>query len=94
MWFQIDLPDDLPASEPSVTCISDMYHPNIDNNVGVEDYNVCLSLFDEWQATYGLEDCIQGLLFLMHHLNLNDPLSPFFDPPCPRKSFRRKSGSL
>lgn len=41
---------------------------------------MCLSLLDEWQEKYGLEDAIQGLLFLLYNPNLEDPLSPMFDP--------------
>ena len=88
MCFQINLPDDFPASVPNVVCISNMYHPNIDNTG--DEYNVCLSLFDEWQDTYGLEDCIQGLLFLMHNPNLEDPLSPFFEPCMSEDEFQEK----
>lgn len=43
--------------------------------------NVCLSLLDEWVESNDLEDCIQGILFLMYHPNLDDPYSPYFEGP-------------
>lgn len=36
-----------------------------------------MSLFDEWDSNFGLEDCVQGLLFLFYEPNLDDPLSPY-----------------
>ena len=57
-----------------------MFHPNIDNRKqksGKNDTNICLSLFDSdvWDKSHGLEGIVLGLLFLLHHPNLNDPLS-------------------
>ena len=73
--FEVTLKD-YPKSAPSVTCATQIYHPNIDNDNG----EICLNLFSEWQETYTLEDCVQGLLFLLYNPNLDDPLSPLFDP--------------
>jgi len=75
--FQIDLPSEYPEHRPSVTCLSQIYHPNIDTT-GSED-NVCLNLFDEWQANFGLVDVVQGLLFLLYNPNPDDALSPLFE---------------
>ena len=73
--FEVTLKD-YPKTAPSVTCVTQIYHPNIDNDNG----EICLNLFSEWSETYTLEDCVQGLLFLMYNPNLEDPLSPLFDP--------------
>jgi len=66
---------DYPQKAPNVTCSTQIYHPNIDDNG-----EICLNLFSEWAETNTLEDCIQGLLFLLYNPNLEDPLSPWFDP--------------
>lgn len=66
---------DYPQKAPAVTCNTQIYHPNIDENG-----EICLNLFSEWAETNTLEDCIQGLLFLLYNPNLDDPLSPWFDP--------------
>lgn len=66
---------DYPQKAPTVTCGTQIYHPNIDENG-----EICLNLFSEWAETNTLEDCIQGLLFLLYNPNLEDPLSPWFDP--------------
>ena len=75
--FRVTLKD-YPDRAPSVRCVTQIYHPNIDNETG----DICLNLFDEWTATSTLEDCVQGLLFLLYNPNLDDPLSPLFDPEC------------
>jgi len=66
---------DYPQKAPTVICGTQIYHPNIDENG-----EICLNLFSEWAETNTLEDCIQGLLFLLYNPNLEDPLSPWFDP--------------
>lgn len=72
--FEIKV-QDYPQKAPAVTCNTQIYHPNIDENG-----EICLNLFSEWAETNSLEDCIQGLLFLLYNPNLDDPLSPWFDP--------------
>ena len=68
-------PRDYPKKAPNITCLMQIYHPNIDDN-GI----VCLNLFSrEWTETHTLEDCVQGLLFLLYNPNLDDPNNPFFD---------------
>ncbi|KAJ7381133.1 hypothetical protein OS493_004731 [Desmophyllum pertusum] len=71
--FEVKIKD-YPQKAPHVTCTTDIYHPNIDNG------EICLNLFSEWAETNTLEDCVQGLLFLLYNPNLDDPLSPMFDP--------------
>lgn len=66
---------DYPKAAPNVSCITQIYHPNID-----DQGEICLNLFSEWAETNTLEDCVQGLLFLLYNPNLEDPLNPLFDP--------------
>ena len=68
--------NDFPESCPEVNCDTEIYHPNIDPTS--DNYNVCLSLFDEWTSTYGIRDVTQGLLFLFYNPNVDDPLSTYF----------------
>ena len=74
-----------PEKAPVVICETPIYHPNIDFSAEPDTYddtctsNVCVSLLDDWEPSYGLEDCIQGLLFLFYQPNLEDPLSEWFD---------------
>lgn len=62
----------------SVICEMWIYYLNIDYGSG----DVCLNLFEEWIEIYSLEDCVQGLLFLLYNLNLEDLLSVLFDLDC------------
>lgn len=66
-----------PQEPPKVKCETKIYHPNISDEDGGD---VCLSLFDDWTDKNDLEDCVQGLLFLLYNPNLEDPLNPFFSP--------------
>ena len=75
--FEINFGKSYPRVSPVVTCLTPIYHPNIDSEC--EEYNVCLSILDEWNENTGLEDLIQGLLYLMYHPNLEDPLSQLFE---------------
>ena len=81
--FRIYVANGFPNVPPAVTCLTELYHPNLDF---CEDYyddendgNVCLNLFDEcWDGDRTLEDVVQGLLFLIHNPNLSDPLNTLF----------------
>lgn len=74
--FKIHMPAKYPAVPPHITCMQHIYHPNID-----DEGEICLSLLDDWCGdTNDLRDCVIGLLFLFHHPNIDDPLSPYFDP--------------
>ena len=79
--FEIDISGGYPTSPPVVRCQTNIYHPNIDTcEAGDGEGDVCLNLLDElWEADMSLEDVVQGLLFLMHHPNLDDPLSSMFN---------------
>lgn len=88
--FQIDISvNDYPRNAPNVNCMTPIYHPNIDT-VSEElwpredddsgNTNICLNIFDvEWNEGMNLEDCVQGLLFLLYNPNFEDPLTPLFD---------------
>ncbi|XP_002156604.1 uncharacterized protein LOC100198375 [Hydra vulgaris] len=74
--FFFNLPLNYPHAPPIVQCQGHIYHPNID-----DDGEVCMSILDEWRNdSNDLLDCVQGLLNLFHHPNLEDPLSPYFSP--------------
>ena len=77
-------PNNYPNEAPEVHCLTRIYHPNIDLVDEDEDESqrgeICLNLFDEWTASNDLQDCVQGLLFLLHNPNLEDPLNPLFSP--------------
>ena len=79
--FVLDLGEGYPNSPPAVRATTPMYHPNVELS-GFEDEDdgcVCLNLLDElWMPSMTLEDVIQGLLFLFHNPNLDDPLSSLF----------------
>ena len=73
-YFQITLFDgDAP---PRVSCKTEILHPNI--RYEEQGHAVCLNIFDEWEAHFGLDDIIQGLLFLFHEPNWDDPLNEYF----------------
>ena len=78
--LQVELPAEYPSAPPIVTCLTTIYHPNIDPTS--PEQNVCLNLldYDEWTSyDFGLEDVVQGLLFLLYNPELEDPNSPYFD---------------
>lgn len=64
--FQIGMTSQFPEMPPDVTCETNIYHPNIDPTT--DELNVCLSLFDEWESTFGLEDTIQVMTSL-HYMS-------------------------
>ena len=79
--FRIDVTDDFPSQPPEITCLTEIYHPNIEfDDYDMDDGgNVCLNLFDEhWSSDCTLEDVVQGLLFLIYNPNLADPLNSLF----------------
>ena len=82
------LGDDYPDQPPAVRCETPIYHPNIDPTCTDGDDNICLNLFGEWQSNFGLEDCVQGFLFLLHNPNLEDPLSPLFESTLSEEEFK------
>ncbi|ESP02202.1 hypothetical protein LOTGIDRAFT_98196, partial [Lottia gigantea] len=84
--FQIKInPETYESKGPEVQCLTHVYHPNIDTEKGV-DYenfgeisNVCLNMLKDWQPSFHLDGLINGLLFLFHQPNLDDPYSSYFE---------------
>ena len=72
-YFQVGFSSQYPQHAPTVTCVTPIYHPNIDVHSG--EGNVCVSLLNEWTETNSLDDLVQALLFLMYNPNVDDPLS-------------------
>jgi hypothetical protein len=56
-----------------------------------DDGSVCLNLLDSdnWTSEMGLEDCVQGLLFLFYNPNLDDPLSNLVSSSTPIEEFEK-----
>ena len=80
-----------PVSPPVVRCLTPIYHPNIDPTDALEDStNICLDMFDDdnWNDVYGLDGTLQGILFLFYHPNIDDPLSPYFEPSLSEDEFK------
>ena len=74
--FNFKMKPSYPSTPPQITCQNTIYHPNID-----DEGDICLSVLNEWSSDNNdLVDCIQGLLYLLHNPNLEDPLSPYFAP--------------
>lgn len=66
-----------PQDPPTVRCLTDIYHPNIDNFDEGEYSNVCVNALDlcNWDSQFDFETCIQSLLFLFYEPNFDDVLS-------------------
>ena len=82
MWFggiyhfDCDIPKTYPIKPPSITCTTEVWHPNID-----EQGAVCLNILKEvtvggdWRPNLDVNACILGLIFLFIEPNPNDPLN-------------------
>ena len=66
-----------PDCQPIVSCLTRVYHPNIDTTYRNCHNNVCVSVLNEWDGgpTSTFEDLLQGLMFLFHSPNPEDPLT-------------------
>jgi ubiquitin-conjugating enzyme E2 M len=69
--------NDYPESQPVVSCLTRIYHPNIDTTFRNRFNNVCVSTLNDWDggANSTFEDLVQGLMFLFHSPNPDDPLT-------------------
>jgi ubiquitin-protein ligase len=69
--------NEYPDFQPIVSCLTPIYHPNIDTTYGNFHNNVCVSTLNDWDGgpMSTFEDLLQGLLFLFHSPNLSDPLT-------------------
>lgn len=68
---------DYPDSQPIVSCLTRIYHPNIDTSYQNYCNNVCVSTLNDWDGGVNstLEHLVQGLMFLFHSPNPDDPLT-------------------
>lgn len=75
--FEIYCSYNFPTDPPLVTCLTDIYHPNIGSPTHQEEGMVCLNLLekDMWSPQYTLLFVVQGLLYLLYEPNRNDPLT-------------------
>ena len=69
--------NEYPEYQPIVSCITPIYHPNIDTTYYNCHNNVCVSTLNDWDGgpTSTFEDLLQGLMFLFHSPNPDDPLT-------------------
>jgi len=69
--FCFEVPPDYNFKPPKVTCMTRIYHPNIDT-----EGHVCLNILrEDWSAAMDLNACINGLNFLFYAPNPDDPLN-------------------
>ncbi|KAL7717730.1 hypothetical protein QTN25_004798 [Entamoeba marina] len=71
--FTIECPRDYPNNPPKATCITPIYHPNIDL-----EGHVCLSILrvdKDWSPVTTLNHVVCGILSLFLDPNPNDPLN-------------------
>ena len=74
-WVTVELrirfPNDYPQSPPTVTCVTPVFHPNIDIETGA----ICMNLLTrgEWSPSYHVEWLLVAFLSL---LILPNPISP------------------
>lgn len=77
--FHIKAPTEniYPSIPPSVSCLTRVYHPNIDTSDGHFFDNICVSSLNEWNDNHesNLSELFQSLLFLFYSPNLEDPLT-------------------
>lgn len=68
---------DYPDCQPIVSCLTRIYHPNIDTTYQNRHNNVCVSTLNDWDGGVNstFEDLLQGLMFLFHSPNPDDPLT-------------------
>lgn len=77
--FRIEASSDYeyPECAPMVSCLTRIYHPNIDTTYGNYYNNVCVSTLNDWDggSNCTLEHLVQSLMFLFHSPNPDDPLT-------------------
>jgi ubiquitin-conjugating enzyme E2 M len=68
---------DYPECQPIVSCLTRIYHPNIDTTFRNRHNNVCVSTLNDWDGgpNSTFEDLLQGLMYLFHSPNRDDPLT-------------------
>ncbi|KAA3676741.1 uncharacterized protein DEA37_0008373 [Paragonimus westermani] len=75
MYNKINVPEDYPNKPPAVSCLTPVFHPNIDAVRHLD--NVCLNITDCWNRSFGLKSFLQALLFLFYEPNFEDPIDSF-----------------
>jgi len=69
--FHVSIPGDYPYKPPRVSCLTKIYHPNLDLQG-----NVCLNILRaDWTAVMTVAHVLDGLRFLMYDPNPLDPLN-------------------
>lgn len=68
--FNFSIPSTYPIDQPTVTCVTKLYHPNIDYQGGV-----CVNALRPWKPMYTIEYIMFGLLFIFSDPNPDDPLN-------------------
>jgi ubiquitin-conjugating enzyme E2 M len=66
-----------PELQPIVSCLTRIYHPNIDTTYRNRYNNVCVSTLSDWDSggNSTLEDLLQALMFLFYSPEIDDPLT-------------------
>ncbi|KAF5397692.1 hypothetical protein PHET_08786 [Paragonimus heterotremus] len=73
--FMINVPDTYPNNPPVVSCLTPVFHPNIDPLRCFD--NVCFNLTERWNRSFGLKSLLHALLFLFYEPNFEDPVNGF-----------------
>ena len=69
--FSFQVADNYPHKPPKVTCLTKIYHPNIDLAGAV-----CLNILrEDWRPILNIQNVIHGLIYLFLEPNPGDPLN-------------------
>ncbi|EUD74663.1 ubiquitin-conjugating enzyme E2 M [Plasmodium vinckei petteri] len=69
--FIIKFKDTYPITPPKISCLTKIFHPNIDENG-----NVCLNVLKlDWNPIINLQMLILGLILLLNEPSTNDPFN-------------------
>jgi len=69
--FLFDIPPEYNFKPPKVSCVTRIYHPNIDT-----EGHVCLNVLrEDWSAAFDITACVNSLMFLFQAPNPEDPLN-------------------
>lgn len=69
--FLFEIPPEYNFKPPKVSCVTRIYHPNIDT-----EGHVCLNVLrEDWSAAYDITACVNSLMFLFQAPNPDDPLN-------------------
>ncbi|ETB62008.1 hypothetical protein YYC_01755 [Plasmodium yoelii 17X] len=69
--FIIKFKDTYPITPPKISCLTKIFHPNIDENG-----NVCLNVLKlDWNPIINLQMLILGLVLLLNEPSTNDPFN-------------------